>query len=512
MVLNMLKVIVVDDESPVRQWFRFCIERSNKPFVVVGEAKNGKEALALIEEETPDIVLTDIRMPGLDGISLLKEINKMNRNISVAILTSYAEFEYAKEAIIYGADDYILKTEVDEADIIEVLDNIARKRSKSLLAEDVLKNLQMQILNNILSKVSRGEVSSNEINKELEDVKIRPGESNIFAIAVKLKSKMSRIMLEDIIKNNSNIRNTYYTIDDNNDILFIISSIKGSSSRRNAFDSLNDFVNELKNFLKQYKAIGISNLYDSSGKIKEVFYEALVSMYQYFFKNRGIITYYFQLEDVTPESSVIQSFEKQIFNAINSANIERLAELLDNFFKYLKKFSSGLYYDLIEIFDEIFNMLETYLKYNNLDFTLNKVDKVLNEKETLNEFELWVKDEIAMVVEAVKNRNVYNCCSKAVRTALEFMENNYQDNLTLDLVASTVHLNPDYFSKLFKKETGQNFSKYLVDLRINKAKELIENTDLKIYEVAEQVGYSNLSYFSRIYKKHTGINPTEDRK
>ena len=508
----MLKVIVVDDETPVRQWFRFCIERSNKPFRVVGEARNGKEALTLIKDENPDIVLTDIRMPGLDGLSLLKEIKKLNSNVSVAILTSYAEFEYAKEAIIYGADDYILKTEVDEDDIIGILDGIARKRSEGLHAEVALKNLQMQILNNILYKFSKGGLSSNEINKELEKVKIRLGERNIFAIAVKLSKKISNIRIEEIIKNNSNIENTYYTIDDNNDIFFIISNIKNSSSKKNVHNILNDFVNVLKNNIKQYKAIGISRFYESTGKTKEIFYESLVSMYQYFFKKPGITTNYYQLEDSTLDSTIIQSFKKQVFSFINSGNIERLPEPIDDLFNYINKLSPGQYYYIIDIFNDIFNMLESYIKYNNLDTNLSKIEKVLNEKESFKDFELWVKEEITKLIKIINNTDVYNNCSRPIRCAVEYIDDNYQENLTLGLVASKVHLNSDYFSKLFKKETGQNFSRYLVNLRISKAKELIENTDLKIYEVAEKVGYPNLSYFSRIYKKYTGINPTDNRK
>lgn len=497
---EMVKVMVADDEVPIRQWLEFCINKI-EGYEVVGAASNGAEGYSIFRKSLPDIVITDIRMPGMDGLEMLKMIRSLNHMVYSAVLTSHEDFEYARQAIKLGASEYILKTEITEENLRQILEK-GKRAVKAASGEGQEKHLEEALNRN---HYLRSLVLSHKPEKAnealLRDFNIFPEKGEFVALVLKTREGgplgtelPEEGPFEHMIKIPLELNYTALLGSFCRDI---------SASRHLRLQEVQSYCRLVLTHAPGW--MGCSDLYENPERMgdamRQAFDRAKLSFYHpkaslFCTENTGR----YRLTD--GEKYKIQ-FSRELVNQNfqNAVKIKdemmegaRAQEITD--IDYLKK----LYF---------FFLTSLY------HFTKDEVDKVEEELSALNQ-------EIAEAVsleelDAVMEQGFLRCGSNGgagrysspVRNAIQYMEDYFAESLNLPEVAAHAGLSAEYLSRLFKEETGVKFVVYLNNLRLKHALHLLETTNLKVYEVAEKVGYSNLSYFSTVFKKNFGQNPFE---
>ncbi|GKX32259.1 DNA-binding response regulator [Vallitalea longa] len=416
----MIKMMIVDDEPLIRKGFTITIDWESYGIVIVGEAANGKEALVKIEKLEPDIIVTDIKMPIMDGIDLSKEITKKYSDIKIIILSGYNEFEYAQQILKTNACDYLLKP-VNVEELIKLVIKL------------------------------KGEIIKHKEKKEI----INKKDKLIECYKDDIKSK---ILKDILIPNYSS----------SNDILeqakFIGLDLEGESYCVFIVKMDMEVAKGQRYLTKKQKDIG--NL------IRDI-------LQIYNFKGFICYTHYNFLACILVNN-------KELKNAY----IQFYENLKDNLSKSIEeKFCIGVG----TICNNIHEISDSYK----------------NAKYVLDNLTFLGKNSVVFYDNKDSNINKYK---KIVKVAIDYVYANYDRNITLAQVAEFVLISPNYFSKIFKEETNKNFIDWLNELRIHKAKNLLKDPLLKIYEVAEKVGYSDYKYFSYNFKKYTGISAKDYRE
>lgn len=477
-----MRILIADDELPIREWLKMSMSSLEGEANEVYTASNGKEAWELFSENIYDMVVTDIKMPKMGGLELLQKIKDSNRNTYVVMLTSYSEFEYAREAIKYQANEYVLKNEITAEVLEQILRNyheskINRKGAANpLYIKDLLMNPQT--------------ADSFPIEKE-------EGE-HIFAAAFEEGETGKDVFDSCLNAFVMRIQPCYYE----KNIAVWVCSYKNSYSTGACFGEATAFCRNLA--LLKETGIGFSGFTE---EIPEACRRARMALNLKFYENRqGVFLY--RDEDEEAGLQRIKDIRKNVISMIHKDRQEEAKEYIADLFKVLEKVNIM---DLEQIRGCFTDIAEAY-KVSKMEFAGCELEELCAEtKEGIKKAcsLQQLRTEIGTFLKELKGTMVVGekAYSGYVKSAIAYTVNNYSSIESLTEVADYVNINADYFCRLFKAETGTTFNSYLTNYRIQKAIELLANTDLKVYEVAEKVGYSNLSYFSRVFKKVTGVNP-----
>ena len=456
-----MKVLIADDELPIREWLRMSMEGIRES-IEVHTAGNGKEAWALFQKEQPELVMTDIKMPRMTGLELLQRIKSEQPGTYVVMLTAYGEFEYAREAIRYQANEYILKNEITRESLTEILHNYDRSVQKR-----------------------DGETLSLE------------GKGPFFAVAFP-ETEVSREEPESWL---------------NSFVLRIdaVRAKKGSTlwiCEYNAALSESARFYETMAFLKKLSglwevSVGFSGFVGTPEERCDRAWEALNRS---FYEQRQCVCIWEKEEEQLREEILAE--RKRVVAWINQKRMDEAVARMEILYEKVEK-----------------------AKLTDLEFVLNCfcdiVDacKVAHMEQAGSELGRSCRETKEKLCSAGKLEAVYGIFTqffaeldgavcevnsqygKYIQSALAYISDHYGTIESLTEVADYVHLNTEYFCRMFKAETGVTFGVYLTEFRIKKAVELLERTELKVYEVAERVGYTNLSYFSKVFKKVTGETP-----
>jgi two-component system response regulator YesN len=453
----MKKILVVDDEKFIRLGIATILE-NNFNNIDVKLAKNGKEALDVISEEKIDIIISDINMPVMNGMELLKEINELNKNIKTIILSGFNEFEYARQSIKYGVKNYLLKP-IDEKELIEniqeIFDEIEKENQNK--KEDVIKDF--------LIFLERKKYS------EIEKILIKLNKSIIVLNYYYIETNYNVNNFSDIVIN----------IDENQYIIL--------SEEKIDFANIEyDFLCESKknNVKDSFKELEILKQYKIFFEKENINCEKIKNRKNFKIDNEKINTIYNYLKYGKYEE--ISKEIKDIFNNnfINNCDIESFEKLHNLFYtmifiKYIEKIDNDI------------------LKENFLDIKCKNINEYINK----------ILNSMKKICETKDNNKHLD--EVYIEKALEYIDKNYNKDINMAVVSNYVSLNYSYFSTIFKKHIEMNFLDYLNKIRIEKAKEYLKRVDYKIYEIAEEVGYKNPKHFSKIFKKIEKITPIEYR-
>ncbi len=529
----MYKVFLVDDEIVVRESIRSNIKWEDTQFIFSGEAPDGEMALPLIEEIKPDIVITDVKMPFMDGLELSRIVKKNMPWIKVIILSGHDEFEYAKEAIHIGVTDYLLKP-INSGNLLKELGKVALQIEEEKKAREDLNNLKKQIAENIpLFK----EKFLNELLLDL----LSPGEAIERAafFNINLVAKYYLVVIVDQeIKKYTNCQNEYSDcikietivldiVKTNPDIISfkrslkeIVLIFKGDNpvELEDAAYRVSQAVKyEVERNTDNLLTIGIGNIKERIAGIAGSYTDANTARnFKNIFGKSKIIgindiklhddgtEYRFQFcsSDIADflkfgEKSGIQKFVTEYMECLNEtasqAPIYVYYAFMDIVFT-AARFVEELGGNVEMVIPEIRELMDILESANSLRDLAGKIEKILGA---------------ALGYRNSKKDNKHN---DIISKAVEYIEQNYAEpNITLNSVADNVHVSPSHFSTIFSQETGETFIEYLIKTRIKKAKELLKGSNHKSSEIAYLVGYRDPHYFSYIFKKMVGITPTEFR-
>lgn len=539
----MFRLLVVEDEEMIRNKIIYNTNWKEHGFVEVLQASNGMEALDIVRKNNIDIVITDIQMPEMNGIELIREIKSLNRGIKCIIITAYAEFEYAKESVKLNVNDYILKPfkSKDLLDIVKKLsEEINRERNERVEVENLRrqlrenkKALREKLFNDLLSNSYIGDIESDLNYLELSKLRNR----EYFIAVININNFMELIIEEDeeqkYIVNLSfyNLVTKFLTYlekdtsDTSEDrLVYSVINYKIDQLVIVVYEDIDKFTSAFEDLIKLGRmelgfciTIGIGNKYKNLTDVHISYREACSAalldrvygreiVYIFNDLNFGNKVYSKQLHILGDtklyDDLKIGAFPEikndivDIITQIKSSKLELEAinTIIYNVVLLSCKTINELGYDIFEIMGEDFN----------LHFDVKEINNLVQLEEWLLSFFYKVNEYI--------NQKRSNRNQKLLSKVKDYVDGNYSENITLTSISKDFGISSGYLSVLFNDYIGQNFIDYLTNLRIQSAKNLLKSTDLKIYEIADRVGYRDAYYFSTAFKKIVGINPTDYRE
>lgn len=533
----MYKLIIVDDEEEVRKGIIQKIDWKRFNFEVVGEAENGREALDLIEENVPDVVITDITMPLMDGLKLASLLKDNYPTVKTVILTGFDDFKFAQQAIKYGVADYILKP-VMPKDINELIgkletrinEEIAQKEDIVMLRKHYSESLPV-IREKFLTQLISGSPEEREIKTRVCEYGLKL-EGDIFAVAavnidsISFKNNVFEEkdmevvkvavmnISKEIVEKHSFGEVFFY--DDNLVIIAGFRECERNSVFGRSFSVLEEIRQNIEKFLKISITIGLGRLGNSLSKLKESYRTALTALEYKLIIGGNKVIFIEDLEPLTTDNIIFdEKKEKVLISSIKFGTKDEVIKAVDILFNDIYGMKASImdyHMYLMEITAAINKLIRSFQMDSGEIFgkDFSSYEEEFRNK-SLDEIRIWVERACIILMERITSKR-QNTTEILLEKAKDYIRNNYGDNeLSIQKVADYLHISPSYLSMIFKKEANVTFLKYLVNIRLEVAKDLLSNNDLKTFQIAEKIGYPEINYFSYFFKKNFGMSPREYR-
>lgn len=497
-----MRVLVVEDEIRIRKGMAKLIENHTE-HTVIGEAQNGKEGLEMALLYEPDLIITDIRMPVMDGLEMMRQLQEKEEKWHFVILSGYSEFEYAKKAIHYGADDYLIKPLAPE-DVIKLLDSIEEK-----LKKERTKNQEKPevLLRNYLIEKEEGALEKLERTCELG--KNGPFQMISAYVGNLSKEDRNRCMdrMERFQKEFPQEKIYCFFTESTREFLAFIPTQQWFTLKNELEEKL------LKRREKEKQWIWTSSSLNGLNELRET-YEKLRKMYKYalVLKTDTIIEQE-KIEAFVPEEYAYpKKNKKRMQDAFYQKNKEKFQSELELFLEEMSRIKvkptqareeyMQMAYFLINLAKE--NDSRIYEQLQNLSVIQN-----IGMAFTQKELKILFLNILQIFQENMNEK--HNISNFVILRAIDYIREHYQESISLEEIAGNLEITPEYLSTLFNREMGENFSGFLKKFRISHAKRLLKETDKKIYEIASEVGYADPKYFNRVFKEVEGISPGDFR-
>jgi len=509
------KLLLVDDERIIREGIVRLIDW-NSLEIEVEEAANGVEAYEKIKNAVPDIIITDIKMPGMDGLELITKVKGEFPDVIFVILSGYGEFNFATRAMQYGIKYYLLKP-CDEDEITNVLKKVINELKQNKQKQNFIRKMK-EDLDRVMPQVKEQFLRDCVMNRLTDEkdiayfkdlLQLPEGKMRLLLFHLEGSHGFeSRFALKNFLDNWGKDQTLLSTIIGEN-VLVLQKIIP--------LKSLFQYIEELKKCFYDYYGIHFTVAVSSEGFFEQlpVLYSEVLEYLEYrFYLGEGSIITKDDVVSSEKISELVANFDYQRLGLlIRSGNVNAVKKEMEEFFYRLNTYKSKL--DIVRtLCVELYIFIIRQGNTDNLNEYMKQVVE-LQTIDTISKMFAFISSIAIEITEANYKRTVQKN-SKTIQEVLNAIENNIgDDELSLSKIADQiVYMNVDYLGKLFKKEVGENFSQYLMNARIEKAKQLLSQDDCcKISDVAEKVGYgNNPQYFSQVFKKATGYTPSEYRK
>lgn len=509
-----MKVVVADDESRVCALICALIDWEGLGLELVGTAYDGISALHLIEEEKPDLVITDIRMPGLDGLQLIEQSKRIDAHIQFIIISGHKQFDYAQSAIKFGVAEYLLKP-IKQTELHQTLLRMRENHIRQTEQQQHSLNLEKQV------QQDRDHLRMTAFSSflEMQDPRmLRPwhiAESCMLVGIVGVQGK-ERIQVGQLIS--SKLQDMMSKLP----CTPCIQMYKGDiyllwmyPARQNPLSEA--YISQIMDLLKiQTQIFGDLRCTLALGieaadleQLKASLLSARQALATRLVKGHGSV---YQAQKVYAQHSAayVRQLDECFAQACAQTNSETLQWCPQVFSEFEKNHEQP--YTILESLSTAANHAITFIRDHGNDdlaaFDMESIEQAQSLEEAIQQFHASFSRLHASFL-AMQETAI----AKPIRLALEYISTHYQDELlSLESVSGIVQLNSSYFSALFKKSVGKGFADYIVDLRIRRAKELLVETNVSIANIAMQIGYRDPKHFAKLFKKCCQIKPNEYRK
>ncbi|MBS4174460.1 response regulator [Bacillus sp. FJAT-49736] len=505
-----MRLVIVDDEMLERKALTKMIQKEMPEVKVVGEAANGRMAIDLADQLTPDIMMMDIKMPGIDGVEAVREIRKKHKHIKFIMVSAFNTFEYAKEVMQQGVKEYLLKPSKQ----IEVLAALSRVRQE--IEEERSLQAEQQTLKESLSRalsVMETEWLSSILNdhisfeawSELLRIEVRSGIIVIFSITEKdipvtrQKKQFVYERLKELLKTKSEC--VMGPIAENKiPVLILFNTIQEKSRMKSQAIKLIRNVLAVLNDSKISLFAGMGLPFQTIEELPTSYHEALLALEQR--KLQSATSYAFP-SDARSEGNLPLEKEKELIDCIKMGDRHQVLQAYEC---YISELESQPGQKAERMLEELVIIVSRAMYDLGIQFTPMSIPQHYAYDKIMEMTRQYVF-ECTELVQAWRSSHMKGYLLKA----REYIMEHFNKNITLEEVAEYVELSPYHFSKLFKEKYGVNFIDYVTDLRIEQAKKEMLNTNKSLKEICFNVGYKDPNYFSRVFKKKTGVAPTSYR-
>lgn len=508
-----MRIVVVEDEFRARKGIINLINKYCPDYEVVGEAENGINGLEVISRLKPDIVIADIMMPEMNGLEMFQKLKELGIKNKTIILSGYSEFEYAQKSIKFGVSDYLLKPVT-----VEYFKNVLEQVKKEIESERLLMwqsaekvpTVEIILLNIILGSLNNME----ECMESLKEIYQIDPEQSFTAILAYLGSNeaIDKDLFKSIIKSNmDNLQDLKYYIVDLDvykELVILIPGGPNCSGLERKFQT--SVIPEIhkKGFNNiVFGSISFEGLREAKNYLQILRKELKWSIT---LDEEVLIAYPKTQQIFTKAVQYPVDLEHKVKDALYNNDLDKLKKCVECFLACWRK---DLYQpsQIIDSFVRFASSIINVLKEINYDLycQINQKDALQNIMDALNWYE--IKTALTDIVDKIlsyeeKDNHTY---SLLIKKMLSIISERYKEGITLDEIASTLNVTPEYLGSLFIKEVGKNFSLYTKEYRISKAKELLLNSNYKMSEISREVGYTDAKYFCRVFKEIIGMSAGE---
>lgn len=529
-----MRILIVDDDVQIREGITEGIDWNSLGIEEVQNCSDGVAALELFQTFCPDIILADVRMPQMDGLEFLKRIKSLNSEVKVIMISGYSDFEYLKCALQYGAEDYELKP-IKVRNLIKLINKTKEKIIKERYSKAKVDEYQNSYEKNFIGEVIRGEINDPNViagyfqpKFKTKDVKIVI--CGILGMECKLNEQIDfsagkKIILEYFKSVEEDLMCFYIN---EKEFLLIMPALPSSLYVYNQQNKMKLCCLTLKEKLRKEGitiSLGVS-LEVNISFIRQGYELARCSLEERIYDGRESIhiqTVRLVKEVTDKESQSVRSAETErvlrdllpeISDAYLLHNISLVEEILIRAKQAVKDHCVTNMKMVLEfILNSCIQINNSYIKKGDKEkpFLIIAIHEELEQCIFLDDYIEYANKIFRQALED-EQKKIQQKYSLPIAKAVSYIQTHYVDNLTAEFMSDYIEKTPNYFSHLFKKEAGVSFKEYLNMIRIQKARELLSETDLKIYEVAELVGYRDSIYFSQAFKKAMGYSPAECRR
>lgn len=530
-----MRVLLVDDEIFTIRMLQNVIHWKELGLELAGYAQSGEEAYEKVVKDTPDIIISDIKMPGMNGLEFVKKVKNYNQGIKIILMSAYADFSYVQEGIRLKCSDYILKP-IDESDLEKVLRKLileiqGEKEQKTIVSKSASQLDKINLFH--FMKTGHGINKVKNANPQGTMRRMLASEYAVFMIQVSNTTideynKMTNIemvyegyissILEKALAS-LEIEGILFDYEENSWTIIV-----GNSQDRKR----EEIARRLIEVMREETGIGVNVCFSSFGRrpeeLPELYAELQnLSKYSFYVGDTDILGYDYNCNKEELNEVRDIGVMRDIESAICKKDSEKIFAMLNEIFELSKEYRPGGLSNIYEICYQVLlsvrrqipeeeKMSETYRELFSLSYeSLKQISSMKELKEKIMQvvgYMQCVSDSADSQKSACERNKAY---SDAVKESIELMEQRFKENLSLDEICDEVAVSKNYFCYLFKRETGRSVWNYLTELRMECAKQLLENSNMKSYEIAFQVGYDNPSYFSKLFKKYENVTPNEYR-
>ena len=543
----MLKIFLAEDEVVVRETIKRMIPWEELGFELVGEAADGEMALPLLIRQQPDLLITDIKMPFMDGLTLARLAKKEIPGLKVVILSGYDDFNYAKQAIGIGVEDYLLKPITKNA-LIERLSEIRSRYEHEKTQKEYYEKFQREMQayeknssRDFFEALVDGSMDMMEVYKRAEKLglDIVAEAYNVLIFTMNCDEDFSGQrdeyssweaesleLLENIFAGHSSamlFRSNIFSY-----------GVLLKGQRETIEENTRACVDEIRKILSRQDGrrewfLAVGQSVDRLSQIQKSYHTASRAFSQRYLYDENIL-YYDEMETMehpggqaeTEDNAYLQKVD---VNALNPAILQKflsngLQEETENFVKdYFYAIGQEPMESLVFRNYVILNVRFSVISFiKGLGCDTNEMESADTEEvlaesgKNMESAIAYAKKMISQAIE-IRDQNSGNKNRSILKTAVDFIDSHYmEEDISLNTVANVANVSSNHFSALFSQNMGQTFIEYLTTLRMNKAKELLRCTGMRSSEIAGEIGYKDAHYFSYLFKKTQGMTPSDYRK
>ncbi|MFD2611185.1 response regulator transcription factor [Paenibacillus gansuensis] len=540
----MLKLLIADDELWVRQGLTETIDWIVLGISEVKEAATGAEALRISSAFEPDIIITDIKMPGLDGLQFIEELRNTGSKAKVIFISGFSEFGYAQKAVKLGAFDYMLKP-IEEPVLMDIMERCVkeiRKEQESVFQLESMNGCIRESLplarQKFIERCLTTPVRAEEWKRGAEQLQLQLHTGNLYAASIIVHhwkagrsnglSDMNLLryalgnMAEELLgEAGLQVFSCPLQMEGQPDVALVLSYAEAGPSEEEIALAAGRLVQAAGHYLNMPISIAIRSC-QTEETLFGTFQKALTLCAESFYSGEGSLFISMKDETSVPALSgvtvdkpalmpvVDSTWGARVLHASATGDKDKLQELAEEVIRRLLAIQGTA--ETLRIRREVNYQLQGLLFTweERQQRSVSAAESVF-DKLTLMQCTLAGWKEAFLSVFLPVQRERPSAARRPIEKALQFIEENYNRSITLQDTADLLYLNPSYLSRLFHEETGETFSKYIVRVRMRRAKELLKNTPLKVYEIADRVGYKDFRHFAKTFKETEGITPAQYR-
>ncbi len=532
--IQMYKVLLVDDEPEVILAVIKKMEWEKLGFEVIGHALNGEEALEMAETNTPDVVMTDIKMPFMDGLTLSRKLKENYAGMKIIIFSGFDEFEYAREAIKIEVEEYILKPmKLEElTEIFSRIKNLLDIERNEKINIDKLKEYYLNSLpimqDQFFIGLIEGRMEEEQIESYKNNYQIKMNGPSygvtVYRVCeqvdkeetdIEMKQELQKISVKHIL--DENLEEFDFDSFAYFEQIIHITNFNEVKDIKHYVDEVDKICKLVERMLGVHVVAGIGKNVTQLSHLKFSYEGAKNAA---FYRGSGGVSHATYIEELQPALNEMVSLDDQniqaIITEIKMGDKEKLTHQIEKFIEAMKerklsiqqlqiilmgittelyKLSGAYDIDMSEVFGDNLDIYQKVLHFNGLE-----------------EVQAWLT-QVCLLVRKSISKERKNTAKVIIDKAVSYIEENYGDcTLSIEKICSELNVSSAYFSTIFKRETGKTFLNYLTEIRMEKAILLLDGTEEKTYIISEKVGYSEPNYFSYVFKKKYGMAPSKYRR